>query len=193
MGKGLESIGVIEGYNIVTIGKLKAKKAALFQEIEKYDDKIMQETRDIVNNSSGEVFAIVKKGIIKGIYLFAIEGKEDSKTLKHLKTVYVDEVTSDVREKYNNHILDIVKDSVSMQEYDKVILEDKVVQVNSKDSKEGLKIATIGGFLMGLMIGWMIFDNILLGLLWGIIFAPVFSGVDVVVTNKRGRKKKDNK
>ena len=193
MGKGLESIGVIEGYNIVTIGKLKAKKDALFQEIEKYDAKIKQETRDIVNNSSGEVFAIVKKGIIKGIYLFIIEEKEEKRILKHIKTIYVDDVTIDIREKYNNHILDIVKDSVSLQEYDKVILEDKVVQVNSKEGKEGVKIATIGGFLMGFMIGWMIFDNILLGLLWGIIFAPVFSGVDIIVTNKRGRKNKNDK
>lgn len=43
------------------------------------------------------------------------------------------------------------------------------------------------------MLGWIIFDEVSLGLLYGIIFAPVFSGLEVVITNKRGRKKKNDK
>ena len=40
----------------------------------------------------------------------------------------------------------------------------------------------------GFMLGWLIFDEIYLGLLYGIIFAPVFGGLEVVVNNKRGKK-----
>ena len=192
MGKFLESIGVIDGYDIIAIGKMKAKKDELFEEIEKYDTDLKERTRKIVNESSGRVFAIVKKGKIKGIYLFEVETKEDNKNLKHIKTVYTDEVATDVREKYDNHILNMAKEYVSMQEYDKVILEDKVVQVDPEKTKKERTMAWIGGFAVGFALGWIIFDEIYWGLLYGIIFAPVFSGLEVVITNKRGRKKKNN-
>ena len=97
MGKLLESIGIIDGYDIIAIGKLKAKKDELFDEILKYDSKVKEETRQIVNTSSGRVFAITKKGLIKGIYLFEVETKDDVKNLKHIKTVYSDEVSEDVK------------------------------------------------------------------------------------------------
>ena len=123
------------------------------------------------------------------IYLFEVESKDDIKNLKHIKTVYTDEVATDTRQKYDNHILNIAKEYVSMQEYDKVILEDRVVQIDPKKTKKDRKLAMLGGCVIGFVLGWIIFDN----LLYGIIFAPVFSGLEVVITNKRGRKKKDNK
>ena len=193
MGKLLESIGVIDGYDIIAIGKLKAKKDELFDEILKYDSKVKDETRQIVNTSSGRVFAITKKGLIKGIYLFEVETKDDVKNLKHIKTVYSDEVSEDVQKKYDNHILNLAKDYVSYQEYDKVTLEDKVVQMDPKKSKKEKTIAMLSGFAVGFMLGWLIFDEFYLGIIYGIIFAPIFSGIEVVITNKRGRKKKDDK
>ncbi len=193
MGKILESIGIIDGYDIIVIGKLKAKKDNLFNEIEKYDSNIKEETREIVNKSSGRVFAIVKKGIIKGIYLFEVESKDDSKNLKHIKTVYTDEVSTDTREKYYNHILDIAKDYVKMMEYDKVTLDGKVIQIDPKKSKKERILALIGGFALGFVLGWIIFDEVSWGLFYGIIFAPLFSGLEVIITNKRGRKKKDDR
>ena len=47
MGKFLESIGVIDGYDIIAIGKMKAKKDELFEEIEKYDTDLKERTRKI--------------------------------------------------------------------------------------------------------------------------------------------------
>lgn len=193
MGKFLESVGLIDGYDITVIGKMKAKKDILFEEIEMYDSNVKEQTRKIVNESSGVVFAIVKKGKIKGIYLFEADSKNDAKILKHIKTVYTDEVSTDIREKYDIIILNQAKDYVSMQEYDKVILEDKVVQIDPKKSKKERNLAMLCGFVTGFVLGWIIFDEVSLGLLYGIIFAPVFSGLEVVITNKRGRKKKNDK
>ena len=193
MGKILESIGVIDGYDIIAIGKIKAKKDELFDEILKYDSKVKDETRQIVNTSSGRVFAITKKGSIKGIYLFKVEIKEDVKNLKHIKTVYSDKVAEEIQKKYDEHILNIAKDYVTYQEYDKVTLEDKVVQIDPKKPKKEKTIAMLSGFALGFMLGWIIFDEFYLGIIYGIIFAPVFSGIEVVISNKRGRKKKDNK
>ena len=31
----------------------------------------------------------------------------------------------------------------------------------------------------------IIFDNIMMGIIWGIIFAPIYSGLEVVITKKR--------
>ena len=193
MGKFLESIGLIDGYDITVIEKMKAKKDIIFEEIEKYDSNIKEQTRKIVNESLGLAFAIVKKGKIKGIYLFEADSKNDAKILKHIKTVYVDEVSTDIREKYDIIVLNQAKDYVSMQAYDKVILEDKVVQIDPKKSKKDRNLAMLGGFVTGFVLGWIIFDKFYLGLVYGIIFAPVFSGLEVVITNKRGRKKKNDK
>ncbi len=194
MGKFLESMGKIDGYNMVEVGKMKAKKDELFEEIEKVDSKIKEKTRKIVNGSSGLIFAVVKDKRIKGIYLFEDEKKEQKKNLKHVETVYIDEVKEDVREKYENFLLEQLKDYVQMQEYEKVILEDKVIQIDPTKSKKERTIAIIGGFLVGFLFGWCVFEGVVGGICYGIIFAPIFSGLEVVISNKRGRKKsKDNK
>ncbi len=193
MGKILESLGIIDGYDIIAVGKMKAKKDAIFEEILKVDDAVKDKTREIVNNSAGRVFAIVKKGIIKGLYLFEVEEKNDEKHLKHVKTVYTDEVAEEVREKYDEHILKIAKDYISELEYDKITLEDKVVQLDPKKSKKERTAALIGGALIGFVLGWTAFDDIAMGVLWAVLLGPLFSGIDVVVSNKRGRKKKEDK
>ena len=193
MGKILESIGLIEGYDIISIGKMKAKKDILFKDIEKCDISVKEETRKIVKESSGIVFAIVKKGIIKGIYLFKSNLKNKEKVLELTKTVYTDEVTQDIRDKYDDIILKQVKECVSMQEYNKVILNDKVIKVDPKLTKKDRNLAWLGGFALGFICGWIIFDEIFLGIAYGIIFAPVFGGLDIIITNKRGRKNKRDK
>ena len=187
MGKILETIGVIDGYDIVTIGKLKAKNDELFEEIEKIESNIKNEIRDIVNTSSGKVFAIIKKRKIKGIYLFKIEDKDN---LRLLKTIYVDEVSEDIQNKYDEFILKIAKDYVSTQEYKKVIIDEKVVHVATNNNAKNIYYSSFGGFIAGFMIGWLIFDDVIWGLMYGTLFAPIFGGVNVVVSNKRGRKKK---
>lgn len=77
-----------------------------------------------------------------------------------------------------------------MQEYDKITLKDKVVENSPKKSKKERNIALACGFLIGFIFGWIVFDDIVFGILYAVILGPLFSGLDVVVTNKRGRKKK---
>ena len=75
-----------------------------------------------------------------------------------------------------------------MQEYKKVTFEDKIVQIDPKLTKKDKEIALLGGFAVGFMFGWIIFENPLLGIIYGIIFAPIFSGLKVVITKKRKKK-----
>ena len=188
MGKILESIGIIDGHDIIAIGKIKAKKDKLFTEILKVDKKIQDDVKEITEEEAGRIFAITKKGKIKGLYLFEAKEENDSKILNHLKTVYTKDVKEEVQDKYDQHILNIAKDYVSMQEYKKVTFEDKIVQIDPKLTKKDKEIALLGGFAVGFMFGWIIFENPLLGIVYGIIFAPIFSGLKVVITKKRKKK-----
>ena len=70
----------------------------------------------------------------------------------------------------------------------KVTFEDKIVQIDPKLTKKDKEIALLGGFAVGFMFGWIIFENPLLGIVYGIIFAPIFSGLKVVITKKRKKK-----
>ena len=188
MGKILESIGIIDGHDIIAIEKIKAKKDKLFTEILKVDKKIQEDVKEITEEESGRIFAITKKGKIKGLYLFEAKEENDSKILNHLKTVYTKDVKEEVQDKYDQHILNIAKDYVTMQEYKKVTFEDKIVQIDPKLTKKDKEIALLGGFAVGFMFGWIIFENPLLGIVYGIIFAPIFSGLKVVITKKRKKK-----
>ena len=188
MGKILESIGIIDGHDIIAIGKIKAKKDKLFTEILKVDKKNQEDVKEITEEEAGRIFAITKKGKIKGLYLFEAKEEKESKILNHLKTVYTKDVKEEVQDKYDQHILNIAKDYVSMQEYKKVTFEDKIVQIDPKLTKKDKEIALLGGFAVGFMFGWIIFENPLLGIVYGIIFAPIFSGLKVVKTKKRKKK-----
>ena len=87
----------------------------------------------------------------------------------------------------------MAKDYVSMQEYNKVTFEDNVVQIDPKKTKKEKKIALLGGTALGFILGWLIFDDFMMAILWGLIFAPIYSGLEVVITKKSGRKKKNTK
>lgn len=190
MGKFLESIGLIDGHDIIAIGKLKAKKDKLFTEILKVDENIQNEIKELTEKDEGRIFAIIKKGKIKGLYLFEIEEIENNKFLNHIKTVYTKDVAEEVKDKYNVIILNEAKNYVSLQAYTKVTFDDKVVQIDPKKTKKEIEIALLSGFALGFIFGWLIMDDIFMGIIYGILFAPLLSGLEVVVSKKRGRKKK---
>ena len=193
MGKFLESIGLIDGYDIIAIGKRKAKKDELFSEILKTDKDIQSDVKNIIEKETGRIFAIIKKKKIKGLYIFEVVKKDEQRILEHIKTVYTKEVNEDVQNKYDELILKMAKDYVSMQEYNKVTFEDNVVQIDPKKTKKEKEIALLGGTALGFILGWLIFDDFMMAILWGLIFAPIYSGLEVVITKKRGRKKKNTK
>ncbi len=191
MGKILESIGIIDGYDIIAIGKIKSKKDKLFTDIKKINKNIQKDIIELTEDEEGRIFAITKKGKIKGLYIFEVKGENEEKYLNHIKTIYTKDVKKETQEKYNQFIINMTKDYVSSQEYKKVTFDDVIVQIDPKLSKKDKDIALLGGFATGFILGWLIFDGLLLGILWGIIFAPTFSGLKVVITKRRKRTKKE--
>ena len=189
MGKILESIGLIDGFDISIIGKMSIKKDKMFEEIKKKDKNIQEEARDIINNSKGVVFAIYKKKIIHGLYLFKDETKGEEKHLKLVKSVFTDDVSQEVKDKYQEHLIKLSKEKVKYLEYDEISLDEDVIFKKSQKSKAELISAFTGGYLLGFLLGLIVFDSVGMGLCFGIIFAPVLAGVDAGVRKKRGRKK----
>ena len=64
------------------------------------------------------------------------------------------------------------------------------MQIDPSRSKTEIYAALIGGAAIGFMFGWLVFEELTFGLLWAILFAATFSGLEIVVSKKRGRKKK---
>lgn len=189
-----EELGSIDGYDLISIGLVKAKAEGFFDELKKMDSSIQETVCNTINNGKGYCLGIVKKKVLYGVYLFEIKQKEDFRELNHVTTLFSDEVPSESKKKYDDFVEKTLKDFVTSLEYDKVQLEDKVIELDPKDNSlfqtAGISII---GYVFGFILGWVLFDDILWGFLYGIIFMPLFNEVNVVVRNKRGRKKDNNK
>ena len=61
MGKILESIGIIDGHDIIAIGKIKAKKDKLFTEILKVDKKIQEDVKEITEEEFNELLDFIEE------------------------------------------------------------------------------------------------------------------------------------
>jgi hypothetical protein len=189
MGKILESMGLIQGYDVTKVGKGTAKKDKLFVEIEKKDSEIKEKVRELVNNNSGRVYAITKKGLIRGLYLYKLETKNKQTILVHMQKLFTDDVSPEVQEKYDDFYLKLAESRVKYQEYDKVVLEDKVIQIDPTKTRKEIALTLFTGFLMGFVFGWLIFDDIFMGVLYGIILGPTFSSLEIVATTRNQKKK----
>jgi hypothetical protein len=189
-----EELGSIDGYDLISIGLVKAKAEGFFDELKKKDSSIQETVCNTIKNGKGYCLGVVKKKVLYGVYLFEIKQKEDFRELNHVTTLFSDEVPSESKKKYDEFVEKTLKDFVTSLEYDKVKLEDKVIELDPKDNglfqTAGISII---GYACGFILGWIVFDDILWGFLYGIIFMPLFNEVNVVVRNKRGRKKDNNK
>lgn len=186
-----EELGNIDGYDFITIGLVKAKAEGFFDELTKIDSSIQEDVCNTIRGGKGYCLGIVKKKVLHGVYLFEIKQKDDSRELNHAKTVFSDDVSQESRVKYDQFVEKILKDYVTSFEFDKVTLENKVIELDPKDNSF-MKTAgfSILGYVFGFFFGWLVFDDILYGFLYGVIFMPLFNEVNVIIRNKRGRKKK---
>ena len=183
-----EEFGIIDGYELSSIGIIRIKKEELFEEIVKQDKNIIEECKKLLDEN-GRIYTYEKDKRIKAIYLFEDQRKEE-KVLSNVKTIYTKEITDELKEKFNKRLLEDFNDELLSLEYDKVFVNDEVIQIDPKKSKGDITMALAGGAILGFALGWMIFDDIVFGFLWAVIFSGSFSGLETVVSKKRGRKRK---
>lgn len=189
MGKLKEAFGIIDGYEMKAISKSRLKKEELFEEIKELDKDIIEECRKVLENN-GRIATYEKDKKIKAMYIFEEEKKDDEKVLNNTKTLYTDELSEELRERLDKRLIEELKELLLGLRYVKVYMNDNVIQIDPTKSKKDIYAALLGGAACGFVLGWIAFDDIGIGFLWAVVFAGAFSGLDVAVSKKRGRKKK---
>lgn len=191
MGKVLETLGMIDGYDLSEYGKISIKKEGIFDLLDKKDSKIKEEAMEIINEKKGEVYGITKDNVIYGIYIFKNEMKNKTKVLTLTKKVFDKDLEKETIKKYDDYLINILKDSLVSSGYKQIIVDDQIIQIDPNISPQRLAFTFIGTFIIGTVIDWFAFENIVLAILGGIFFALIVGGMGtVVVTKKKKRKKK---
>ena len=189
MGNIKEAFGIIDGYEMNLVGKLRLKKEELFEEVKKKDKDIIEKCRQVLENG-GNIYSYEKDKKIKALYLFEKEKRDNEKVLVNKKNIYTKEIDDKLKVKLDERIKEELKEKISLLEYKKIYINDEVMQFNPKKSKKEIYLSLIGGALLGFIFGWFILEDIIFGIIWAIAFAGIFSSLDVVINTKPGRKKK---
>jgi F0F1-type ATP synthase assembly protein I len=189
MGNIKEAFGIIDGYEMNLVGKLRLKKEELFEEIKKKDKDIIEKCKKVLENG-GNIYSYEKDKKIKALYVFEKEKRDNENVLVNKTNIYTKEIDDKLKVKLDERIKEELKEKISLLEYKKVYINDEVMQLDPKKSKKEIYLSLIGGALLGFIFGWFILEDIFFGIIWAVVFAGIFSSLDVVVSTKPGRKKK---
>lgn len=183
----LENFGLIEGYDIVEINKRKANKTELFDEIINIDDKIQEKIQKYLEKNNYIIYGITKNKKIKGLYIF----KEENNNLINIERIFTDEINDNIKNKYDKCLLEINKELVESGIYEKIVIGDNVLKIDQKQDKKVNKLSMVTNTIIGILFGYIIFQNIFIALIIGLLAGPSYTGIEVIITKKRGRKRKN--
>lgn len=183
----LENFGLIEGYDIDEIEKRKANKTELFEEIKNVDNKIQEKVQKCLEKNNYTVYGLTKNKKIKGIYIF----KEENNSLINTERIFTNEINDNIKNKYDKCLLEINKELVANGIYEKVIIGENVLKIDPKQDKKISKFSIAISIIIGTLLAYIIFENIITAIIFGSLLGPSFTGIEVIVTKKRGRKRKN--
>lgn len=158
--------GNIKEYSVLEVTKKVIEKNKVsFDEFSKKD---LKEIENILDDK-GLVFALAKKidkkKVVKGLYLFKLEIKEEQKTLIFDKNIFVEEIKEEVLVEFEE-LLDEVLGSV--------VSEQQVHSVKFKEKEFELKKIKIGKYEISGAILWFLAGIILSILLDNFIWFGIF-------------------
>ena len=178
--------GNIKEYKLFEITKRVLEKEKWdLKEIKKENPDIIDELNDVIDNK-GVIFAlgrkIDKKKIVKGIYIFKCEVKEQEKILTFDRTLFSEVIRDEVIHQFEDEIDSLLGSSVSENMYSKAVFRDREFVV---------KKVKLGKYEISVSLLWM-FGGILLWILnkdviwfmFGIVFAFSF-GYAVHIDGKK--------
>ena len=183
----LENFGLIEGYDINEISKRKAKNTELFEEIKKVDSEIQEKVQKYLEKNNYTIYGITKNKKIKGIYIF----KKENNSLINTERIFTNEINDNIKNKYDKCLLEINKELVANGIYEKVIIGENVIKIDPKEDKKISKLSIVISIIIGTLLAYIIFENIVTAIIFGLLLGPAFTGIEVIVTKKRGRKRKN--
>ena len=183
----LENFGLIEGYDINEISKRKAKNTELFEEIKKVDSEIQEKVQKCLEKNNYIIYGITKNKKIKGIYIF----KEENNSLINTERIFTNEINDNIKNKYDKCLIEINKELVANGIYEKVIIGENVIKIDPKEDKKISKLSIVISIIIGTLLAYIIFEDIVTAIIFGLLLGPAFTGIEVIVTKKRGRKRKN--
>ncbi len=183
----LENFGLIEGYDINEISKRKAKNTELFEEIKKVDSEIQEKVQKYLEKNNYTIYGITKNKKIKGIYIF----KKENNSLINTERIFTNEINDNIKNKYDKCLIEINKELVANGIYEKVIIGENVIKIDPKEDKKISKLSIVISIIIGTLLAYIIFENIVTAIIFGLLLGPAFTGIEVIVTKKRGRKRKN--
>lgn len=186
----LENFGLIEGYDINEISKRKAKNTELFEEIKKVDSEIQEKVQKCLEKNNYTIYGITKNKKIKGIYIF----KKENNSLINTERIFTNEINDNIKNKYDKCLIEINKELVANGIYEKVIIGENVIKIDPKQDKKISKLSIVINIIIGIigtLLAYIIFENIVTAIIFGLLLRPAFTGIEVIVTKKRGRKRKN--
>lgn len=183
----LENFGLIEGYDINEISKRKAKNTELFEEIKKVDSEIQEKVQKCLEKNNYTIYGITKNKKIKGIYIF----KKENNSLINTERIFTNEINDNIKNKYDKCLIEIYKELVANGIYEKVIIGENVIKIDPKQDKKISKLSIVINIIIGTLLAYIIFENIVTAIIFGLLLGPAFTGIEVIVTKKRGRKRKN--
>lgn len=183
----LENFGLIEGYDINEISKKKAKNTELFEEIKKVDSEIQEKVQKYLEKNNYTIYGITKNKKIKGIYIF----KKENNSLINTERIFTNEINDNIKNKYDKCLIEINKELVANGIYEKVIIGENVIKIDPKEDKKISKLSIVISIIIGTLLAYIIFENIVTAIIFGLLLGPAFTGIEVIVTKKRGRKRKN--
>ena len=182
----LENFGLIEGYDIEEIGKRKAKKSELFDEIKNVDSKIQEKIQNNLEKNNYIVYGITKNKKIKGIYIF----KEENDSLINTERIFTNEINDNIKNKYDKYLLKSYIELVANGIYNSVIIGDNILKPKQQKKKKISILNLFIGFTIG-FINYIIFKNIFIALMVGLIIVlSTIEPAEAIISKKRKKEKK---
>ncbi|MBD5156392.1 MAG: hypothetical protein HDT13_01960 [Butyrivibrio sp.] len=206
-------ISTVNKYNTHTINKRRAEKedfALLLSEITNVEE-IKEKVRNSIENK-GRVYGIYRKKELVGVYIFerlenyfvknddasvVIGGKkinfegawlgESSAAFRLTDKILRDEVR-EYEKKIEKDIRADLSEQISFGQIAGVEWGDELIyrrQLEKKSGGIGCIWGYIGGFALGMYMGWMLFKSFLMGLCFGVTYASLWGGVAIATSKSK--------
>jgi hypothetical protein len=111
----------------------------------------------------------------------------ESKAVYRLVSHYLSDMADEYKDEIEKNIVADLKAQIEWGQIAGVLHDEKLIYRRSLDQKgKGASGITLGygaGFTIGAVFGWLVFDSISMGLLWGVCFATLLGGLSLRTAN----------
>ena len=165
-------IGNINGYKVCNINKKSIEKENYINDLQKIDFNIKEEISNVLENN-GYVYGLEEKKLLKAVYLFESKKEHNKKIIVFNKFLYMEEA-EDKKLEFEKIIIEELKELVNWGEFSKVLWNDIEIEPNNKNESYFLTFSMC--ISLGLLYG-IIFNNLAIGLLFGVAIGSCFKAV----------------